>query len=290
MKDKCSEFIKQISAISANYSKADYVKEIKRTLLSLIYPPRCPHCGQMVWHEGEWCASCFESEYALYKIKQTERNQLQHIYVLSHYDNGVKELIRDVKFNKKPERSCWLAPFLMSFTFSLTANMLNDNSEFNLRDSTAFNIYKGNGSVVGSSNSRNICAYIDTIDYIVPIPVSSQKKIERGYNQVDIIFKDWAHSLKEYKPSIQWLDCLEKENSTKKMYALGRVERKANIEKAFSLTSHVMHSGVLKGKRILLVDDIYTTGATLEAAAKVLVRFGQCERVDGLAITGGHSN
>lgn len=237
------------------------LKGLKKGIISLLYPPHCPHCGQAVWHEGEWCEACFKSEFHMKQIKLTKASSLELIYVLSDYDNGVKELIRDIKFNKKPERSQWLAPFLLSFSIALA---------------------KGDRQYTSN-----------TYDYVIPIPVSPKKILERGYNQVDIIFKSWTTAQGNISidndMNLQWLDCLQKADSTKKMYALGRVERQANIEKAFSLKLSIKKQNILRNKKVLLVDDIYTTGATLEAAAKVLRDEGGCASVHGLAITGGHS-
>ena len=74
------------------------------------------------------------------------------------------------------------------------------------------------------------------------------------------------------------------------MYALGRTERKENIAKAFSLKETVKQSHVLKGKRILIVDDIHTTGATLESAAHILLTEGEVRTVWGLVIAGAVGN
>lgn len=217
-------------------------------MFQILFPPRCAACGSPVWHEGEWCGECFDREYKLRIIKGDDHAELERIFILSDYANGVKNLIRDIKFNQKKERSHGLAPFLMSFNHALTA-----------KEWVA-------------------------IDYIVPIPVSAEKRKSRGYNQVDIIFKEWAcaHGT--------WFDCLEKSNSTKKMYALGRTERKENIAKAFSLKTHVKELGLLKNKKILLVDDIHTTGATLESAAHILRTEGEVRTVWGLVIAGAAGN
>lgn len=234
-------------------------------LLQFLYPPRCPHCGQAVWHEGEWCKACFEKEYVFRHIEPEGLSQLQEAYVLSAYDNGVKDIIRHIKFNKKKERSLWLAPFLMSFTFALTSYCKEQRTDI-------------------EHNS-----ILKLIDYIVPIPVSPKKQAERGYNQVDVIYKDWVQTVWEPTYNVIWLDCLEKKDSTKKMYSLGRVERKANVEHAFSLKEVYIKQERLKNKNILIVDDIYTTGATLEAAAQVLKKEGQAKTIYGLAVSGGHT-
>lgn len=72
------------------------------------------------------------------------------------------------------------------------------------------------------------------------------------------------------------------------MFALGRVERKANMVNAFKAMAPFVKSGRLEGKSILLVDDIFTTGATLESAAEVLKREYKVGNIIGLTLAGGH--
>lgn len=122
-------------------------------------------------------------------------------------------------------------------------------------------------------------------DYVVPIPVSAKKRVIRGYNQVDLLFKNWASWLGWY-----WLDCLEKIDSTQAMFSLGRVERKANMVNAFKAMEPLVKSGQLEGKSILLVDDIFTTGATLESAAEVLKETYKVKNIVGVTLLGAIRN
>lgn len=72
------------------------------------------------------------------------------------------------------------------------------------------------------------------------------------------------------------------------MFSLGRTERHENMKHAFTPLSSILAKNILKDKVILLVDDIFTTGATLEAAAQVLVKDYKVKEVVGLALAGGH--
>ena len=142
---------------------------------------------------------------------------------------------------------------------------------------------------------------------MVPIPVSDKKRKIRGYNQVDLLFKDWAHELQALSSEMkglggngrsgngisigatkfQWLDALGKQGDTKAMFGLTRTERAENMQGAFHPLPNVARSGCLKGKTVLLVDDIFTTGATLVSAAMVLKEMG-VETIYGLTLAGGH--
>lgn len=101
---------------------------------------------------------------------------------------------------------------------------------------------------------------------VIPIPLSFQKKKWRGYNQVDLMFATWMKEAGyDYRP-----DALVRIRSAHTQSLLSRKERFQNIKGVF----HIARSMDVKGKTILVVDDIYTTGATMEAAAHELMRAG----------------
>ena len=113
---------------------------------------------------------------------------------------------------------------------------------------------------------------------VIPVPLASRKMKERGYNQVDKMFQKWMESAgKEYFP--QGLVRLRR-GETQSL--LTRVERYKNIKGAF----HINKGMDVKGRKILLVDDVYTTGATMEAAAHEL-KLGGAEKVVGMTIASG---
>lgn len=115
---------------------------------------------------------------------------------------------------------------------------------------------------------------------MIPIPLSFQKKKWRGYNQVDLMFATWMKEAGyDYRP-----DALVRIRSAHTQSLLSRKERFQNIKAVF----HIARSMDVKGKTILLVDDIYTTGATMEAAAHELMRAG-AKKVMGMTIASGAS-
>ena len=83
----------------------------------------------------------------------------------------------------------------------------------------------------------------------------------------------------------QWFDCLYKLDTHKEMWSLSGSERRNTIEDAF-LWNNNFDSSLIRDKRILLVDDIYTTGATLESAARVLRRYSP-QTIEALTIASG---
>ena len=108
------------------------------------------------------------------------------------------------------------------------------------------------------------------IDAIVPVPLHSSRLAERGYNQSELL----ARSLGPPVAS----GVLVRTRPTPPQAGLNQAERLANVRGAFAAPSR------LDGRRVLLVDDVCTTGATLSACARTLRRAG-AERVLAVTVT-----
>ena len=115
-------------------------------------------------------------------------------------------------------------------------------------------------------------------DLAIPVPLSRKKLKERGYNQVDMIFESWMK-----KQGWTYLENgLIRFRNTHTQSLLSRQERYQNAKGSF----HIRPGITVKEKTILLLDDIYTTGATMEAVAYELKRAG-AKKVMGLTIASG---
>jgi ComF family protein len=119
-------------------------------------------------------------------------------------------------------------------------------------------------------------------DVLVPVPMYRKKQRRRGYNQAQVLTQ--ALSRQTGIPSENNL--LLRVKNTKPQSALGPADREQNVKDAFALGKKKKTSA----KSFLLIDDIYTTGETLSACAKVLLDNGAA-RVRGLtlAIAAGQS-
>ena len=103
---------------------------------------------------------------------------------------------------------------------------------------------------------------MNNIDFVVPVPSSEKSMKRRGYNQCNLLAKEIEKlSGKEVR-----YDLLVKDKETAEQKNLPFAERKTNIESAFKLLTHKR----TKGKNILLIDDVMTTGATANACARLL--------------------
>ncbi|MFQ5872912.1 MAG: ComF family protein [Dehalococcoidia bacterium] len=104
------------------------------------------------------------------------------------------------------------------------------------------------------------------LDVLVPVPLHHKRLRERGYNQSELL----ARNLAKLVGADVVADALSKVKDTLPQARTANVEeRRTNVARAFSCKA-----GSVEGKRALLVDDVTTTGATLEACASELKRAG----------------
>ncbi len=107
-------------------------------------------------------------------------------------------------------------------------------------------------------------ALYEQIDGIVAVPLHMKRKKERGYNQSAMIAKGLAQGMD--RPFLK--DVIRRIDHTKSQTKKSRLERFSNVEKAFELSPDVD----IEDKHLLLVDDVLTTGATLEACGLALTQ------------------
>lgn len=105
-------------------------------------------------------------------------------------------------------------------------------------------------------------------DLIIPVPLHWFRKIKRGYNQTEII----AASLAEELNLNLETNLLKKRHPTKPQKGLDITRRADNLSASFGINNR--KNRLVEGKIILLVDDIYTTGATIDECAKTLLEHG----------------
>ena len=103
-------------------------------------------------------------------------------------------------------------------------------------------------------------------DYIIPVPLHKKRMRIRGFNQAEKI----ASYLSKCT-NIPIIDCVKRNRNTKRLYALNKFQREKELKNAFEVK---VDSEEIIGKRIILVDDIFTTGTTVNEISKKLKIYG----------------
>jgi competence protein ComFC len=112
-------------------------------------------------------------------------------------------------------------------------------------------------------------SFFKKIDYIVPVPLHPKKMKTRGFNQCLLI----AQGIKNRTSIPIVSDCLIRKEFTESQTNKNRLERWENVENAFAFKNEPS----IKNKHLLLVDDVFTTGATIEACIKTIQRKILCD-------------
>ncbi len=120
------------------------------------------------------------------------------------------------------------------------------------------------GSEIGHKLIKT--SWYSDIDFIIPVPIHKKKLIIRKYNQAEKI----AYGITNSTDLITHNDILIKLTNTSSQTNLSRQQRMQNVKDSFS----IINSSKIKDKHALLIDDVLTTGATLEVLAKLLLNNG----------------
>lgn len=117
--------------------------------------------------------------------------------------------------------------------------------------------------------SKKTCEFIRYYDIIIPVPIHDKRKKTRGYNQSELIAKELASY---FKIKI-YTDVLKKIANTVPQSKLGKKEREKNVRNVYI----VRNIEKIIGKKVLILDDIYTTGTTANECKRILKLSGASE-------------
>ncbi|MFA6335289.1 MAG: ComF family protein [Bacteroidales bacterium] len=211
-------------------------------LLDLLFPRVCPVCGRLLLRRERYlCLSCLAD------------------LPLSFYWS----------WPNNPAEICFWGRLNIVRASSLL--IYREGSPYKkIIHSFKYNGNRGLCVFMGEMLARRLAEskLYEDIDAIVPVPLHPLKKWKRGYNQSSVLAKSIGKYLK--KPVVEGVLVRNKFTPTQtKKDALHRWE---NVMNAFSLKN----SSLIEGKHILLVDDVLTTGATLEACGQHIMKCTNC--------------
>lgn len=233
------EKIKKINKLGKKRISGEYIDKEKtkgviiifENILNLIYPQTCGICGKL--NSKALCNKCkikLEKEYNYQTDnyeKDTSKNFIEHNYFFK-YENLIRSQIIAIKFQEK------------SYIYkTITYFLKNMQKSF-----------------------ENLKKY----DIIIVVPISKQRKRERGYNQSELIAREISKIIEvPIKRKI-----LYKSKNTVPQSTLNKKQREENAKGVYK-TKNITK---LSDRKILIIDDIYTTGNTVNECARVLVEKG----------------
>lgn len=212
-------------------------KEIQNSILHVLFPHVCAGCGSDILNEeSTLCMRC------LAELPETNFH--------FHANNPVEKIF----WGRVPVLSA-----TAQYYFSKETRMQHLMHQFKYKGHKALG--KQLGYLMGNDLLKSDRFKIDAI---LPLPLFASKEKRRGYNQATVLCEGIAEVMK-----VELLkDVIIRTQHTATQTKKGRVERWINIEGKFEL----IKPGKIQNKNILLVDDVITTGATLEACGQELLK------------------
>lgn len=203
-------------------------------ILDVIFPPTCEICGKV----GTYlCDECYK-ELKKYEIPNQKNNydyydnESNSKFFLYKYEGKVRELLISYKFNDK----------------AYLSNLFEKN------------IIK----------NKKACNFLKSCDIITPVPLHRKRKLERGYNQSELIAKRIVKELQKIVNIKFDNKILIKQKNTKPQSLKNLEQRIEDVRGIYKFNK----AKNINGKQIIIFDDIYTTGSTCKECRKVLYEAG----------------
>ena len=214
------------------------LKTLFSSTLHLFYPHVCTGCGSDLLEENNLlCLHCI--------------NDLPYTNFAAHNNNPVEKIF----WGRIPVTAAH-----SEFYFTKESLLQHLIHQLKYKNNTAIGFYMGQimGKSLLTGNRFN------NIDYLVPLPLYPDKEHKRGYNQAAVICNGMSDIMKVPVLTGNAVRQRFTETQTRKH----RTERWENVEGSFV----IKYPNALKRKNILLVDDVITTGATIEACGSMLLQ------------------
>jgi ComF family protein len=213
------------------------LKDVSDALLHLAYPHLCAGCGGDSLPADQWlCLRC--------------QALLPHTGFERHHLNPVDRLF----WGRLP-----LAEATAQFYF--TKESMIQSLMHRIKYSGAQELAHYLGSIMGGRLAD--AARFESVDALVPLPLHRSREKARGFNQATLLCQGmesaWGRPV--------WADAVQRNAATDTQTRKSRIERWQNMDGRFSVPDPIK----LQGRHLLLVDDVVTTGATLEACGRALL-------------------
>ncbi len=228
------------------------IKKVFIFFVDIFFPNYCFSCNSVLeLDEYKICEKCInllkEPEFFCKKCgRPTDLEQdwcsdckdkkiyYEKMFIGYYYSDTIKQLLKIVKY--KPSEKIFV-------NFDIFYNLILSNSKI-----------------------KKIESILEMIDFILPVPIHKEREKKRGYNQT-VLFAEILRVCysKEYRN-----DILLKKKNTNFFFSLNKISRELEIKNAFE----IINKDYIKDKNILILDDISTTGTTINNISKILLDNG----------------
>ena len=214
-------------------------------LLNLIFPPTCAGCGRI---GAALCDLCAQTATPVGDeiCRQCGRIQEQRVARCSTCRGQTEahlHMVRAATLHISPIREC-----IHSLKYENRPELAQPLARY----------------LVAAFHKPEWQAIAATINAVTPVPIHPERRAERGYNQAELLAQHFCRGVGLRLET----EMLVRTRHTRQQVGLNAQERQENVADAFQT------AGPLRGKTVLLVDDVYTTGATLRACAEAAMMGG----------------
>lgn len=213
-----------------------------QNLAEIIFPDTCNTCNKRIFQKSDlFCVTCM--------------NEMEYTHIKNFSDNIVLDKFKG------------LLPINNAFSMLFV-------SKSNLTSQILYQIkYDGNTHLAEnmgvSLGERLKNSVFSNADLLIPIPLHKAKKVLRGYNQSEVL----ANGIASVLPIQVETESVIRTKHTSSQTFLSKEARQENVKDVFE----VVKPALIQNKKIILLDDVITTGATIETCAKELLKAGANE-------------
>lgn len=242
-------------------ASTDWMAGAWRVVMNLMFPPRCPSCHGYVESEGNFCGECFA------KLRLIE-------------DPCCMACGAPFSFPTEADTRCPTCLVTPPNYDRARAALVYDATSAPLISALKFNDQWANLERYVAQMLRAGAPLMEGVDLLVPVPLHWRRLMTRKFNQSALL----AFGLSERTGTPCMPNLLQRVRYTKPQMRMKREERLKNVKRAFAVRPG--KEEMLRNKIVLLIDDVVTTGATVNACAAALKQAGAKEvRVLALAKT-----
>lgn len=209
------------------------------SFIDLLFPRSCYICGELLDLDTKYlCEECLDDMPLTYYWSRSEAPSDKILWVRAYF-----------------ERVIPLFFYTRESKYIILIHRIKYNGDIGL------------GIYMGKMLGNMIKGAVGDVDYIIPIPLHRRRKRKRGYNQAEIISWGVADALfgEGHRGERVLTDVLMRSRYTVTQTKKQVDEKWSNVKGAFELKDEATNSSFLEGKRVLLIDDVLTTGATMES-------------------------